>query len=401
MLYFSELKGKIVMSEDGIKIGKLDDLIFLATDNPLITKLVIINQLKEELLVPIKFLNKINHILVLEKSYQVEDLKDNEIYIDKNLVDTQIIDLVGNKIVRVNDVAIQNKGALLIAGIDIGVLGILRWFNLDEVVIRLCRLFGQQIMPKFLSWGDVQPLELVRGRVRLRKREEKLKNLRPEDLADYLEQTNIANSKKILRLIDKKLAVEVIENFNINYQISLFHNFSSKSVIEWLNLINEDDAADILLTYSGKKRKEILELMDVKKRKNLEHLLAYAKTPIGDILINEFLAVKSSAIVREVIERIKKETADFYYLNNIYVVNENEQLIGVFNLHEMLMQKLDTEVYKFMNQNLIVLYLTTPKTIAIKRLLKYRLHTLPVIDKNKKILGIVSLDHLSDDLLKK
>jgi magnesium transporter len=256
-------------------------------------------------------------------------------------------------------------------------------------------------MPKFLSWGDVQPLELVRGRVRLRKREEKLKNLRPEDLADYLEQTNIANTKKILRLIDKKLAIEVIENFNINYQVSLFHNFSSKSVIEWLNLINEDDAADILLTYSGKKRKEILELMDVKKRKNLEHLLAYAKTPIGDILINEFLAVKSSVIVREVIERIKKETADFYYLNNIYVVNENEQLIGVFNLHEMLMQKLDTEVYKFMNQNLIVLYLTTPKTIAIKRLLKYRLHTLPVIDKNKKILGIVSLDHLSDDLLKK
>jgi sporulation protein YlmC with PRC-barrel domain len=109
MLYFSELKGKIVMSEDGIKIGKLDDLIFLATDNPLITKLVIINQLKEELLVPIKFLNKINHILVLEKSYQVEDLKDNEIYIDKNLVDTQIIDLVGNKIVRVNDVRFRIK----------------------------------------------------------------------------------------------------------------------------------------------------------------------------------------------------------------------------------------------------------------------------------------------------
>ena len=401
MLYFSEIKGKIVFTEDGIKIGKLDDLVFLATDNPLITKLVIIDKNKEELLVPVSCLKKINHHVILTKDYQTSELKENEIYIDKNLVDDQIIDLVGNKIIRVNDVAIQDKGPLAISGIDIGFLGILRWFSLDDNIVKICRLFGYKISPKFLSWADVQPLEVSRGKVVLKIKEDKLKNLRPEDLADYLEKTNITNTKKILNILEKSLAIEVIENFNVNYQISLFHNFSTTRIVQWLNLINDDDAVDILLTYSRKRRDEIISLLEEKKKKSLSHLLTYAKTPIGDLLIMEYLTVTSLTTVREIVAKIKKETNDFYYLNDIYVVNEENQLIGVFNLHELIMQDLDTEVYKFMTHNVIVLYLTTPKEIAVKRFLKYRLHVLPVIDRNRKMLGIVSIDHIADDLIRK
>ena len=403
MLYFSEIKGKTVFTEDGVKIGKLDDLIFLATENPLITKLVIISadKNKEELLVPIGCLVKIDYYIVLKKDFQNSELKENEIYVDKNLVDDQIIDLVGSKIIRVNDIAIQDKGPLVISGIDIGFLGILRWLNLDEFVIKIYRLFGIKIAPKFLSWGDVQPLEVTRGKVILKKKEDKLKNLRPEDLADYLERTNIANTKKILKILDKNLAKEVIENFNVNYQVSLFHNFSTEKIVQWLDLINDDDAVDILLTFSRKRREEILSLIDEKKKHSLSYLLNYAKTPIGNLLIMEYLTVSSSSTVREVVAKIKKETTDFYYLNDIYVINEENQLIGVFNLHEMIMQDLDTEVYKFMIHNVIVLYLTTPKEIAIKRFFKYRLHVLPVIDKNKKMLGVVALDHLSESIVKK
>jgi magnesium transporter len=174
----------------------------------------------------------------------------------------------------------------------------------------------------------------------------------------------------------------------------LFRSFKIERVVDWLNLIDEDDVVDILLTFSRKKRDEILLLLNKEKQKKVHYLLDLAKTPIGNVLTSEFLTVKSTSTVREVISKIKKETADFYYLNPIYVVNNEDQLIGVFNLHELIMQDLDVEVYKFMLQNLIVLHLTSPKEIVLRKFLKYKLYILPVIDSNKKILGVVSLHDL-------
>jgi len=396
MLYFSEVKGKKVLTEDNVEIGKLDDLIFLASTNPLITKLVVKNKLQEEFLIPISYIHKMNKDIYLKKGFQTNDLSENEIYINKNLVDTQIIDLKGNKVVRVNDVAIQDKDNLMVFGIDIGFLGILRWFYSGEAIVKTLHFLGLKPAPKFLSWGDVQPLELAKGKVILKKNEERLKNLRPEDLADYLEKTNIANTRKMLKILDKNLAKEVIESFNVNYQISLFHTFKSDRIIEWLNLIDDDEAVDILLTFSKKKRTEIINALDKEKQKKVLYLLEYTETAIGSLLIADYMTVKPTNTVREVINRIKKETGDYYYFNDVYVVNDMNQLIGVFNLHELIISDIDAQVYKFMHQKLILLYLTTPKGIALRKFLKYRLHVLPVIDFNRKILGVVAIDDLSN-----
>jgi magnesium transporter len=105
--------------------------------------------------------------------------------------------------------------------------------------------------------------------------------------------------------------------------------------------------------------------------------------------------------VGETIDKIKKETVDFTYLNTVYIVNEKDELVGVFNLHELLLQDKETPVYKFMIQHVIVVHLTTPVEIAIKKMLKYKLNALPVIDEDKKLLGIVTFDDLASVILGK
>ena len=403
MLYFSEIVGKKVITEDGIQIGKLDDLIFLSSDQPLITKLYIhTNQEghKGEL-IPIEYLKKIGSEIVVQKHYEVSDLAENELYVNKNLVDQQIIDITGNKVVRVNDIAIQESPSYYIAGVDVGWLSILRWLKLDKIAENILHLFNNKVHSHFLSWADIQPLELVRGRIILKTDQEKLEKLRPEDLADHLEKTNIKNVNKIISLLDKEFAAKVVGDLNISYQQGLFKDFTPEQAAELICLIDDDEAVDILHNLSDKKRATIMNLLPSEKRRDISYLLRHSGTPIGKLMLPDFLTVNAEMKVSEVIKKIKKETGDFYFLNIIYVVNDSEELIGVFNLHELLMQDPDTPIYKFMIRNAIVVHMHTPTEIAFKKMTRYRIRYLPVINEDKNILGIVTLDDVARELFVK
>jgi|GEM_PF-380645 len=401
MLYFSELEGKTVVTEDKIKVGLLNDIIFLASDQPKATKLVIMTPAKTKIFVPYEYVRKMNSNILIEKSFQESDLKENELYIHKNLLDKQIIDIVGNKVVRVNDVILQERSLvegreLYVTGVDIGTLGIIRRLKLEAVFLRFFSIIGAKFTSHFLSWADIQPLELSHGHIQLKKAEEKLENMRPEDLADYLEKTNELNIRKFLKLLDSKLAIKVIGNLNINYQRDLFQHWQSEKGAKLMEDIDPDTVADILLAVRRKKREELLGLLSPDKKAKLEHLLAYSRTPIGKRMTSQFFTVQSGMTVREVIDKLKKETTNFSFLATIYVLNSNRQLVGVCNPHELLLQDLEAPIYKFMIQNLIEIRLTTPAEIAVKKMLKYRLPVIPVVDDDKRLIGIVTFDDVTD-----
>ncbi len=401
MIYFSELQRKKVITEDQVHVGTLEDIIFLASENPSITKIIVRGPLEERLIIPIEYVQKFNQTIVLSKNYIVSSLEENELYLVKNLLDKQIIDLKGYKIVRVNDVAIQDKGRLYIAGVDIGFLGILRSLRLEKPIVIFLTRFGIKLRSQFLSWGDIQPLELVHGAVKLRKQEEKLKKIQPEDLADYLERTNIGNAERILKILDEKKAAAVIESLNLNYRAAIFKNYKPEKAAHLLSYIDPDDAVDILLTLPSKRREQVLDRVTENQRKIYNHLIHYSTTPIGNILTTEYLTVKPEELVKEVIRKLQSETSEFASLHAVYVINEKKELFGVFDLHELLQQDLETPIYKFMTQNVVVLHLTTPAEIALKRMEKYRLSALPVIDNTHNILGIVTLTDLIELFLNK
>jgi len=399
MLYFSEIYNKRIFSLDGIYVGRLIDFVFLPSNNPLITKMIFKDKNNNKVIISIEHLVKINNQIKLDKNYLISYLEENELCVVKNLLDKQIIDIKKNKIVRVNDVAINqvSNNKLIIAGVDIGILGLarrVRIFGGDLLYKFLKKFFNFKSTSNFLSWAEIQPLELRKGVVKLKNIKDKLKKILPEDLADYLERTNIFNTKNILKMLNWEKASEVIGNLNLNYQISLFKNFRKQTAAKFLSLIDPDEAADILLNLPCKKREEIIQLIPKKERKKISNLLTYSNTPIGNLITNEFLIVNSHDSVYDVIKKIKKYTTDYSFLQNIYVTNKENKLIGVFNLHELLLQDLETPIYKFMIQNLIVIHLKTPLEIVLRKMLKYKLFSIPVIDEKKQIIGIVNLDDL-------
>src|SRR3990167_359769 len=119
MLYFSELKGKEVFTEDRISIGSIEDLSFLVSDTPKIVKLIVKNKKNNLLNIPTSSIISINHKVIISKQFENQDVTEQELFLGKNLLDEQIIDISGNKVVRVNDIAINDKPGYYIAGVDI------------------------------------------------------------------------------------------------------------------------------------------------------------------------------------------------------------------------------------------------------------------------------------------
>lgn len=403
MIYFSQLYKKKVKTIDDATIGFLDDLVVsISLVKPRVTKLLIKTNEKKNLIIPIEYLSFINSKIIIKKNYQVTELSINEIFILRNLLDKQIIDLHGNKVVRVNDVCLQeeNKNLYLI-GVDIGFLGILRRLDLENLVLKIFNFLKIKLKSNFLSWADVLPLELSRGQVRLKERQEKLNRLLPEDLADYLEITSIENVKKFIQLMNDVEAAELINKLNLNYQTDLFKRFKNEEAAKFIKFLAPDEAVDILLTLNKKKREKIIELLPADKKKEISHLLYFSKTSCGELMTTEFIKVKPDNNVLEVMNLIKKESSDFSYLTTIYVVNDQNQLIGVFNLHELLLQDYETPIYQFMHQNLVVVHLSTPKELVLLKMLKYNLQVLPVINEKKQLLGVITIDDLNEFILER
>jgi len=400
MLYFSELKGKRVITENGIALGKLNDLVFLAQTQPYVTKLVTGNPQKP-LIIPLTYLTKLNTKICISDAFTETVLVENELYVNKNVLDQQIIDIKGNKVVRVNDVALQEKPQLMIAGVDIGIVGLLRWFGLDETFGKLLRLLGLTLTSRFLSWADIQPLALSRGKVVLRKEEGKLAQLRPEDLADHLETMGLRNVIHIIALLDDVHAARVIDNLNVSYQQNLFKEFAAERSAKIIECMDPDDAVDVLLTFSTRRREHVISHLSEARQQDLTDLFALSTTPIGGLITSKYFTATPEETSMVIRRRIRTETSDYSTLAYVYVVNKDHQLVGVISLHELLLQPNDVALYKFMNPSVVVLHLTTPLEIAVKRMFKYKVEALPVIGPDKELLGIVTIDDLAETILRK
>lgn len=404
MYYFSELVNKKVVNDNNKTIGHLKDFLFLAEESPKITKIFVKKGKRKSIAIQIKDIKTINGQIVVNRDFVEKDVAEREFSLAHNLLNRQIIDVKGGKVVRVNDVAIQDKedkSEYYIAGVDVGFRAILRWFKLEKAATPIYKALNLYSHPHFLSWGDIEPLELARGNVQLKKDIGDLERMRPEDLADYLEKTNIRNVNKIITGLDDEYAADVIEDLNVNYQTALFKRFAPDKASKIIDLLEPDEAVDILLTLPRDKRIEILEGLEKTKNEELKELMKYSRTSVGKLINPEFISVDSEATAAQALSTVKEKLQDNPFSSYIYVLNNENHLVGVMRLSELLIQEQDAQVFKFMEQDVVVAHLTTPQEIALKRMLKYKLYALPIIEDNQKMIGVVTFDDMIEDVEKK
>lgn len=403
MLYFSETLGKPVFGTEGSRIGKLFDFVFLPLASPVVTKAVIRTHDGNFFAVPIKQFKK------TEKGFSADisvntgpfTVEPNEATVRQHIQDKQIIDIKGSKVIRANDVIIQDSPTYIISGIDIGLVGILRWVAPLRIVADFLRTYGIQFKSEFLAWKDIQPIEHTSGALVLRYEKDKLTRLQPEDLADYLERTSTINVLKVLRHMDSEFAADVIADINTGVQADLFRHFSPKKAAELIELLDTDEAVDILLTLSAARREKILPFLSEDSRQQILHLFKHATTPIGHLLTTDYVAMSSDSSIKSVLAKVSTEAANLSEILYVYLTNKNNQLVGVVGITDLLRSPMYLPVYKIMEQNLIVIRLSTPREIALKKMLKYHIYAIPVVDEAKNLIGIVTMESVLEEELKK
>ena len=396
MLYFSELRGKTILAGD-LFIGTLDDVVFQVSPAAIVTKLFVKKQSGQKFFLPYSAVDRIGGRIHVDANFVPTELEENELFVGKNINDQQIIDINGSNIVRVNDVVFIQQPQLHISGVDIGALGVLRWFGLEDIVSKVSRLTGREVIPKFLAWTDVAPVELARGKVVMKQSDTKLKRLKPEDLAGHLDTMSIRNVKRIINMFEDVYAAEVFSNLSVWSQTSLLRSFLPPKSASIISQLETSEAVDALITLRRSEKDKIISLLDRRQQHEIKRLMGLAKTPVGHVVSNQFLTVKPQDNANTILNKVRAARNDIDDIRYVYVVNNENQLIGIFTLYELIIQKSDVSAYKFMIQNPIVVQLSTPKELVLRRMKKYNLNSVPVVTEKRHMLGIVDLLDLLDE----
>ncbi len=389
-----------MLDSEGKKIGKFKDFVAsVSVTYPIVEAITIRTSDKKDINVPWEDVDKINKEIKLKVKYEdIKEykLKNRDIKLADEVLDKQVVDLEGKKLKRINDLQFATtKDYYRLIGADISFKGILRRLGLEKIPAGL----GIKLQDDNISWKDVDVLESNISRLKLKVPQYKLKKFHPADIAEIVDQLSINDSITILNSLDEEVAADALEEISPERQVTLFEEMDTNRAADLLEEMSPDDAADLIGDLSDERAKELMDLMDPEEAKDVEHLLRYPEDTAGGIMTTEFAAVSEELTASEILDKfreIAEEVESIYY---IYAVSNSNDLAGVISLRELLLAEPTQKLKYFMTKDLITVDVMEEEHEVAKKIAKYNLIALPVVDNKNKIKGMVTIDDAIDIVL--
>ncbi|HEY3423019.1 MAG TPA: CBS domain-containing protein, partial [Methanocellaceae archaeon] len=317
-------------------------------------------------------------------------LSGKEMLVTDTLLDKQIVDIDGLKVVRVNDVLITKvQNELCLAGVDVGFNGILRRLGLLWVPEQ----FNVLRMPNhIISWSYIDPLSPALSQVHLKIPRKNIDDLHPADIADIIEDLDNKGRMTLLQSLDDETAAETMEEVEPQIQAAMIRQMSTHDVADLLDNMNPNDATDILTTMPGDRASEVLGLMDKETASDVKDLMGYRSNSAGGMMNTEFVWVFSRCTVADVFERLRVKGRDIDMIYYIYVLDEKNHLIGVISLRDLMLSKPEVSVKDIMTTDLITVLPTFSDNEVADVISKYDFLAMPVVDNEGVLLGIITVD---------
>jgi magnesium transporter len=409
--YLSGIIGKEAFGSDGDAIGVIKDLMVNAVPSgqndpsqQMITgvKLRIRKETKFYSFTPFR-VSKAREMINVTCTDLIELSKeevDDGLLLDENILDKQIVDLNGRKLVRVNDVRLATLPAGTFAvAVDIGIEGLLRRIGIATPFKRLLSLFKINIPARFILWDDVQAIDFSNLNIKLSKSYAKLDTLHPSDLADILEDLGKKSSTSVFSALDEEKAADVLEELETDAQIHIIESLPIDKVADVLEKMPADEVADILEELEDDKAELLLKEMEAGTSQEVRELLEYDDNLVGSLMTTDYLSFSASKTVDEVLRELrirKPEPAELY---NMFVTKKDDKLIGTFNLRDLVVSEPDKKISDIMKSEPVSLF-DDQKTTAIAEIVsKYNLLAVPVINQNEQLQGMVVVDDVVEDLI--
>jgi CBS domain-containing protein len=325
--------------------------------------------------------------------------EEHDLYLARDVLDKQIIDVNGARVVRVNDLELTRvSGAYYVSNVDIGTAGLLRRLGLPKASQRLAGRLGRGGRPGAVPWSDV---ELLPGDqpLRLRVPSDKVAELHPADLAEILSDLSRAESSKLVQALDVETLADALEEVEPDFQASLVESIPDEKVADVLEEMEPDEAADLLAELPEDRSRELLRLMEHEEAEDVRRLLAFPVDTAGSIMTTAYAAVAPTLTAENAIARLRETAADAETVFYVYVTDPDNRLLGVFSLRELIMAQPQTTVSEIMQRRLVTVGLLDRQDSVAQIVAKYDLLAVPVVDAEGRMHGIVTADDALDKII--
>ncbi|AFM43507.1 Mg/Co/Ni transporter MgtE with CBS domain [Desulfosporosinus acidiphilus SJ4] len=397
--FFSQLSNKPIWDVQGRCIGRLHDLA-MRWDNlsPLVTGIRYAKKIPA--LIPIQWVESWDaeglHLNTTFDQQQTCPLHDDETFIGKWLLDKQIIDLEGSRIVRVNDISLSwvsrdNHQFVVLVAVDIGVRGLFRRLGIEFLL--------KSIRNNFVGCQYIKPLENRTSSLQLTREKEQLRQLHPADIADLIEEMDYKQRANFLESLDSQQTIDALSEMELDTQVEMISQMDEERASDILEEMPADEAADILSVLSAEKSEELLRLMESDDAEDVRELMQYEEETAGSLMTTEYIGLPVWLTADQAINELRRlapEAETIYYL---YVIDEQETLEGVLSLRELIIAAPHTPLSELMHTKIVKISPFVDHEKVAEIIHKYGLLAVPVVNDQDQVLGIITVDDVLELLM--
>jgi magnesium transporter len=335
---------------------------------------------------------------------------DNYILLRQDLLDRQIIDVHGRKVVRVNDVDLQwfapDAGAadpaatggvedLRVREVEVGLRGavrrILQGALPKQTIDSIAKKFPARVIPwEFVDMIEVDPAR----RVKLNIEHERLAQLHPSDIADILEDLAPAEREAILTTLDEEVAAEALEEVEPKLQKSMVESLDTDVAASIVEEMDPSAAADLLAELPEASSEAILEEMNPEERQEVEELLEFRENSAAGRMTTQYVAIPNTSTVGDAVRALREFEGDIETITEVYLIDDAEVLTGVVPLARIVLALPESRMEVLSEARFITCAADAHQDQVADLFDRYNLRALPVLDSKGRLVGVVEADHV-------
>jgi CBS domain-containing protein len=413
VLFLTEILGAEVIDVRQHRTGAVRDLtVRVQEPYPVVTGLVVSR--RGELVIPWSevrtFAAAAREVALRTTREEIERHRadPNDVWLARDVMDKQVVDTDGRRVVRVNDLQLaEGGGSLLLVGADIGIRGILRRLSLEKLAKSFARLLGRDLPMVLVSWEVVDPLgpapdlehPVSDDAIRLRVSGSRIAKLHPADIADIVEDLGAKERKTIFDTLTEDVAADTLEEMELEDQVSVIEHMDAERASDILEDMPPDEVADILTELPKEQADRLLSLMEKEEAQDVRELLAYGEDTAGGLMTTEYVAVPEQLTAQQCIEELRRMEPNAESVYYVFVIDADEHLRGVLSLRDLIVAQADTPIRAIMIRDVITVHLHDGVEEVAAVLSKYNLLAVPVVDDEHRIQGMVTVDDALDAVL--
>lgn len=318
----------------------------------------------------------------------------------RDLLDQQIIDAFGRKVVRVTDVTFQVKPMedyeqLNVLEVDIGMRSIFRRLVQGIMPPVWVRKMQQPIAPNSIGWAYCNIVEPdPQRRLRLNISNQALEKMHPADLADIVEELSPDDREAIIETIDPEVAAEALSEMDMDVQASILESLETERAAEIIEEMSPDEAAHVLAELEEETSNEILDELTEESKSEVSELIEYREHTAGALMNTEYVALPLTATVHDAIEALRENEELLEVLNTIFLIDTEERLVGTVPLARLFVAPGSEPLTRLTSESLIRARVDETENRVTELFDKYNVLTLPVIDSDLRLAGVITADDI-------